>query len=59
MVLPIADIEVLRQGDSFVARIRFAEERTAREYRADHFEGILEQVAATLTDRFEETLLWQ
>ena len=55
---PICDIEVVRQGDSFVAKIRFDEERAPREYRSEHIEGILEQVAATLQDRFEELLLY-
>ena len=56
---PICDIEVVRHGDTFVARIRFDEERSPREYRSEHIEGILEQVASTLQDRFEELLLFQ
>ncbi len=54
----ICDIEVTRQGEAFVAKVRFEAERTAREFRSVHMEGILEQLAVSLPDRYEEIYVW-
>ena len=50
----ICDIEVTRQGDAFVAKVRFEEEKSVREFRSPNFEGILEQLQMNLQDKFEE-----
>lgn len=55
----ICDIEVVRQGNSFVAKIRFEEERAVKEFRSPNFEGILEQLQVNLQDKFEELYLFQ
>ena len=52
----ICDIQVVRQGDAFVAKVRFEEEKSTREFRSPNFEGILEQLQMNLQDRFEEML---
>jgi len=50
----ICDIQVVRQGDAFVAKVRFEEEKSEREFRSPNIEGILEQLQMNLQDRFEE-----
>jgi len=50
----ICDIEVVRQGDAFVAKVRFEEEKSIREFRSPNFEGILEQLQMNLQDKFED-----
>ena len=50
----ICDIQVVRQGNAFVAKIRFEEERSIKEFKSPNFEGILEQLQANLQDRFED-----
>jgi hypothetical protein len=55
----ICDIQVVRQGNSFVAKIRFEEERSVKEFRSQNFEGILEQLQVNLQDKFEEIYTWE
>ena len=50
----ICDIRVVRQGNAFVAKIRFEEERSVKEFKSSNFEGILEQLQMSLQDRFED-----
>jgi hypothetical protein len=50
----ICDIQVVRQGNAFVAKIRFEQERSVKEFKSPNFEGILEQLQVNLQDRFED-----
>jgi hypothetical protein len=53
----ICSIEVVRKGDIFVAKIKFEEDTAVREYRANNFESILEQLHMNLQDKFEEMFM--
>ena len=55
----ICDIQVVRQGNAFVAKIRFEEERSIKEFRSPNFEGILEQLQVNLQDKFEDLFQWE
>jgi len=37
-----------------VAKIKFEEERSVKEFKSPNFEGILEQLQMSLQDRFED-----
>jgi hypothetical protein len=54
----ICDIHVIKQGNSFVAKVRFEEERSIKEFKSPNFEGILEQLQVNLQDKFEELHNW-
>ena len=55
----LCDIEVVRQGNQFVAKVRFEEDRTTKEFKSVHFEGILEQLQVNLQEKFEELYVWK
>lgn len=55
----ICDIEVVRQGNAFVVKIRFEQERSIREFKSPNFEGILEQMQMNLQEKFEELYHWE
>lgn len=55
----ICDIEVVRQGNAFVAKVRFEEERSIKEFKSPNFEGILEQLQVNLQDKFEDLFHWE